>query len=137
MSYIFNGSVLSRGRGWDPSTVPAGKISKVRHPAEVFLFCDGKRADEPQFAYEVVCVSDYVQNGTLYDYWDKGGGGPNSSSHFPRFDYGRHRNRMNVVFVDGHVETVTLPDYRTGGNAQREQTKTDFEHVGVSRGIYQ
>jgi prepilin-type processing-associated H-X9-DG protein len=143
MSYIFNGSVLSRGRGWDPSPVPAGKISKVRHPAEVFLFCDGKRADAdaPQFAYEVVCGNDYVQNGTLYDYWDKGGGngvnGIGSASHWPTFDYARHRGRMNAVFVDGHVETITLPDYRKGGKAQLEQTKTDFEHVGVSKGIYQ
>jgi prepilin-type processing-associated H-X9-DG protein/prepilin-type N-terminal cleavage/methylation domain-containing protein len=137
MSYIVNGNMLGGGRDLHPDLVPAGKVSKVRHPSEVFLFADGKRGPEPQVAYEVLCVTDYWQNGTLYDYWDRGGGGPDSSSNWPKFDYDRHRGRANVVFVDGHVETITLPDYRTGGKAQLEQTKSDFEHVGVSKGIYQ
>jgi prepilin-type processing-associated H-X9-DG protein len=130
MSYMFNGGVLGGGhQGIDPALVPAGKLSKIRHPAEVFLFGDGKRGGAAEFAYEVFCSGDATLNGTLFDYWGRGGyAGPN----WPTFDYARHRKRMNVAFVDGHVETLDLPN-----TLNLDQTKSDLDRAGVSKGIYQ
>jgi prepilin-type processing-associated H-X9-DG protein len=134
-SYVFNGNFLGAGRGMDPSQVAAGQVSKVRRPSEVFLFADGKRGADPCFAYEVWCQSDQFWNGTLLDYWGAGGG-PNSGPGPAKFDYARHRQRANVVFVDGHVETINLPDSRKGKN-QADGAGADFSRVGVSKGIYQ
>ena len=140
MSYMVNWNFLGMGGGMDPSRVAAGQVSKVRRPSEVFLFADGKRGNEPIVAYMAFCGSDQFWSGTLFDYWNKGGTGDDgigSTGHWAMFDYARHRGQVNVVFVDGHVETLTLPDYRKGGKAQLEKTKTDFERVGVGKGIYQ
>ena len=131
-SYMFNGNFLGAGRGMDPSRVAAGQVSKVRRPSEVFLFADGKRGNDPCFAYEVWCQSDAFWSGTLFDYWSTGGLG---NSHTATFDYARHRKRVNVVFVDGHVETLTLPT--VGVPSVVDATKGDFVRVGVGNGIYQ
>jgi len=104
----------------------------VRRPSEVFLFADGKRGSDPCYAYQVACGSDAFRNGTLFDYWGKGGLG---NSHTATFDYARHRKRVNVVFVDGHVETLTLPT--VGVPSVVDATKGDFVRVGVGNGIYQ
>jgi len=138
-SYVFNGNFLGAGRGMDPSRVAAGQVSKVRRPSEVFLFADGKRGAEACFAYEVWCQSDEFWNGTLFEYLNRGGrdaepGLPPTNT--PTFDYGRHRKRMNVVFVDGHVETIGMPDDH-GGKDHYESSSADFKRVGVGKGIYQ
>jgi len=43
---------------------------------------------------------------------------------------------MNVVFVDGHVETIGMPDDH-GGKEHSENSYADFKRVGVGKGIYQ
>lgn len=131
-SYLFNGAVLSMGHdGTNLSRAPAGKLSRVRHPAEVFLFCDGKPGQDPMAGYEVYCFADDAESGTLFDYWNRGGKGPDRGT----FDYTRHRKRMNVAFVDGHVETLNLPT--NGVPSVVDATKGDIVRVGVSKGIYQ
>jgi prepilin-type processing-associated H-X9-DG protein len=137
MSYLFNGAVLSMGHdGTNLNRAPAGKLSRIRRPAEVFLFCDGKPGQDLMRGYEVYCFADYSETGTLYDYWVRGGGGPDGGPECAKFDYTRHRQKMNVAFVDGHVEPVELPSY-VGGSAVLEKTGMDFKRVGVSKGVYQ
>ncbi len=131
MSYLFNGAVLSMGHdGTNLNRAPAGKLSRIRRPAEVFLLCDGKPGQDLMAGYEVYCFSDDSESGTLYDYWNRGGKGPERAT----FDFARHRKRMNVVFVDGHVETINL--LTPGVPSVVEATKGDLERVGVSKGIY-
>jgi prepilin-type processing-associated H-X9-DG protein/prepilin-type N-terminal cleavage/methylation domain-containing protein len=125
MSYIFNEAAL-RLRELYPDVRPAGKVSKIRRPAEVFLFGDGMRGTNAAQAYNVFEDAD---DWTLFDYWNTHAAGV-----WARFDYRRHRNRMNVVFADGHAETLQMPVGRLMSDVDR--TKGDFERTGVSKGIY-
>ena len=122
MSYIFNQAALGR-RDQYPDLCPMGKIARIPHASEVFLFGDGARGDKPEHAYGVI---DDADDQTLYDYWARWAR-PDSSHLTAQFDYVRHKKKMNVVFVDGHAETIQMPDFKTHG---------DFDRVGVSRGIY-
>ena len=128
MSYSFNGSVLSI---MYPGRSPAGRVAGIRRPAEVFLFADGKKGTDPPTAYEVFHTDDAF-NATLWDYWNRGGN-PAGNGLFATFDLKRHRGRMNVLFVDGHVATIDLPNIRT--TQMTEATKGDIDRVGVTRGI--
>jgi prepilin-type processing-associated H-X9-DG protein/prepilin-type N-terminal cleavage/methylation domain-containing protein len=128
MSYSFNGSVLSI---MYPGRSPAGRVAGVRRPAEVFLFADAKKGTDPAAAYEVAHTDDAF-NASLWDYWNRGGG-PLSGGLLATFDLKRHRGKMNVLFVDGHVATVSLPNTRT--TQMTEATKDDIDRVGVTRGI--
>ena len=126
MSYLLNSSVLGIGL---PDRSPAGKLSAIRRPAEVFLFMDGKRAAKPPTSYAVFCAGDQFESGSLFDYWNQYGNSGNFGT-IPTFDYTRHRKRANVVFVDGHAETVQLPDFPT------PRSHGDFDRIGVSKGIF-
>jgi prepilin-type processing-associated H-X9-DG protein len=135
LSYIFNMDALAL-REQLPDRCPAGKLSKIRRPAEVFLFGDGKRGSDAPHAYSVFCSGDISESSTLFDYWQRHGG-PSGFGLLGGFDYTRHRGKMNVVFVDGHAETISMPDGRYGPNAPVAQaTKGDFDRIGVSKGIY-
>jgi prepilin-type N-terminal cleavage/methylation domain-containing protein/prepilin-type processing-associated H-X9-DG protein len=124
MSYIFNQAVLGR-RDQYPDLCPMGKLTRIRHASEVFLFGDGTRGAAPEHAYGVI---EDMDDWTLYDYWDRHAE-PDATTTIQtaNFDYKRHKKKMNVVFVDGHAETIQMPDFKTHG---------DFDRVGVSRGIY-
>jgi len=130
MSYLYNMRVLSL-QEMDGVPGLAGNVSKVRRPAEVFLFADGQGGVPPptrHLSYFGVMGGD-----TLYDYW-RWHGGLSSTSAFPALDPRRHRNRINVVFLDGHGETLTLPDYR-GQNLDEIGDKGGIASVGVNLGI--
>src|SRR5207248_7401095 len=106
------------------------KASRIRHPAEVFLFCDGKRGNEPALAY---AVFDDRDDQSLYDWW-RGRGSPNDSEkNWAELDESRHRRRINEAFVDGHAETIDAPD---SGNTGSPCGRADLERIGVSKGVY-
>ena len=73
-----------------------------------------------------------VQGATLYDYWRIHGGA--SRGGFGYLDPQRHRRRINVLFVDGHGETLLLPGYY-GGNLDDSPDKGDIGRVGVAMGV--
>jgi prepilin-type N-terminal cleavage/methylation domain-containing protein/prepilin-type processing-associated H-X9-DG protein len=131
MSYIANGQFLGRFPIDTPNgrPTPAGQLSKVRRPSQVLLFVDGN----PQMGSGGIYT---VQSGnpeyydTLYDHWV----GPGSS--FKQFDHNRHRGLMNVVFIDGHAETVVMPKINSFGHPIDGKTG-DFERIGLMRGIYE
>ena len=128
MSYLFNEEVLGLRPDWRDLS-PAGKVSMIRHPAEVFLFCDGRRGTEPPRAYTVF-DEQFEHDKTLYD-WYKGRG-TNYSNQWAWLDETRHRARINVIFVDGHAETIEAPDSRY----YSPRGKADLQRIGLSRGVY-
>jgi prepilin-type N-terminal cleavage/methylation domain-containing protein/prepilin-type processing-associated H-X9-DG protein len=132
LSYMFNMSFLALDEQF-LDRCPAGKVSQVRRPAEVFLFADARRGATAYVAYAARTSADQAEHGSFYDYYSREGM-PVPNQHRPQFDPPRHRLKTNVVFVDGHAETVNMPDGRSG--ARMEQTKADFDRVGVSKGIY-
>ena len=115
-SYVFNEALLSRGNRPEPS--PMGKLGSVRQPSIAFFAMDGRPRD--QAGDKWIMVFDETPDWTLYEYkqriqtWN---GGKET------FDYTRHRYRMNVLFLDWHIETVPMTD-------------AGLQRVGVSRGIY-
>ncbi|HZN68206.1 MAG TPA: prepilin-type N-terminal cleavage/methylation domain-containing protein [Tepidisphaeraceae bacterium] len=129
MSYFFNASALARQiHTWGET--PAGKLQRIKRPAEVFLFADGKPWSRDDFRGLGISAA-YSTRECLYEDWDRAGerGTPDD-----RYDHYRHRGRMNVVFVDGHGETVQMPDFRRDPDEMRD--RGDFERIGVSKGIF-
>ncbi|HEY7120482.1 MAG TPA: H-X9-DG-CTERM domain-containing protein [Tepidisphaeraceae bacterium] len=126
MGYLLNQAALAR-RPQYPDRCPMGNTARIRRPSEVFLFADGIRGPGAETAYGVF---DETDDWSLYDYWHTYG----RDGAFPKLDFSRHRGRINVVYVDGHAESVALPHGRL--EPELEQTKGDLDHVGVSRGIY-
>ncbi len=84
----------------------AGFIPAMAYPSQTVLICDGFGGVDGANCFEF-----YVHNtpGTMADAYNgtKGGIGPNA------FDLLRHRGRINVLFLDGHVEN--LPILNTDG----------------------
>jgi prepilin-type N-terminal cleavage/methylation domain-containing protein/prepilin-type processing-associated H-X9-DG protein len=120
MSYIFNGWVLCLCPAPEGGMSPAGKLIRVRQPSEVFLFGDGNSTGLGMCGYSVQGA--FTNNDTLYDYWlhqDKN-----------QFDPKRHRNKVNVAFVDGHAETLELPNPRPGNI-----NPGDLDRIGLTRGV--
>jgi prepilin-type processing-associated H-X9-DG protein len=105
---------------------PAGKITRILKASEVFLFGDGKGNGTFEYPGFVVQARNSTDD-TLYDYWNSQEGYDGSG----QFDHKRHRNRMNVAFVDGHAETVQMPPV----NRLPRDAHGDFDRIGVSRGI--
>jgi prepilin-type N-terminal cleavage/methylation domain-containing protein/prepilin-type processing-associated H-X9-DG protein len=127
-SYICNGCVLSLYPTPTGEMSPAGKLSRIRRPAEVFLFADGVGTTLANMGYTI--QGERSDDATLYDFWvkytDRSG-----------IDPKRHRNRkMNLVYVDGHGETVTTPRvYYVPPNDNTAYDHGDFDRIGLWRGI--
>jgi prepilin-type processing-associated H-X9-DG protein len=77
----------------------------------------------PDMSGRGLAISDaYTQDDTLGSNWR--GYGP-----VTQFDYARHRGKINVVFVDGHAETMSMPT--------STKDHGDFDRIGLTRGIFQ
>ena len=114
-SYSYNEEVLGRydkvGTAPNTHTRLQGNYSKVRNPDTTMLMCDGR----PQWMtahqmFEGYAVNTNKPNMTLGDYFNLG------ICHQSIFDDIRHYGTMNILFVDGHVEPVTILQ---GGRANR------------------
>jgi prepilin-type N-terminal cleavage/methylation domain-containing protein/prepilin-type processing-associated H-X9-DG protein len=123
-SYVLNSYVLS----FQPvppvvggELTSGGKLSRIRRPAEVFLFADGNSM--PDMAGSGLAITGaYTQDDTL---------GSNWTGSSMQFDFARHRGKINVVFVDGHAETMSLPNLRKSSG-----DLGDFDRIGLTRGIF-
>jgi prepilin-type processing-associated H-X9-DG protein len=130
MSYALNAAVFGkvtpeRGDGL------MGEVSRCRRPSDVFLFVDARGGFMDGLR---------IQSGqTLYDHWRLET--PPSIplvSNGPALPHDWHRNRVNVAFVDGHCETLTLPrDWRAAGIPIEQAGKGDLERAGVWKGIHE
>jgi len=89
------------------------KKSKQRNSTQLMFLMDGLPRDDPSFvggvplglAYLLVPAGDPANRRTLADAYCLFGAG--WGSQFPAST--RHGGRFNVVFYDGHAETITLP----------------------------
>ena len=134
LSYVFNGAVL--GQGWDPRLAFGrglmGNFSRLRRPAEVFLFADGmaRRRNEfsPLYQYEIGEREAMFE--AVRDYGVIPGSGRDPE--YCNFDQTRHRLRMNIAFVDGHAETVRMPDLTRPLDLTN---RGDLARVGVFAGF--
>ena len=98
-SYGFNSEVF----GWTDAGVNGttghsrarGKISTIPHPSETMLMCDTGAA------LEIWLLGPQLSLGDVY----LGTGGTVGSD---VFDLKRHRGRMNILFVDGHVDSPII-----------------------------
>ena len=118
-SYAFNEAVLGR-RDRDPaqSPFPAGHLTAVRQPSQVFLALDGRTRDP--LNDRCFLVFDFGPDDTLEDFDTKIQTSPQGKE---LIDYWRHRRRINVLFLDGHADTYST-------------NSTDLAQIGVSRGIH-
>ncbi len=111
-SYVPNEALTASGKRHPE--FPKGKLSKVRRPSVVMLAMDGKRRyPEGTELNWLMIPPSRIFNGnrsTLADY--------RRASRDPAYDYLgrealdylRHNGRANVLFVDGHVESVPLTE---------------------------
>ena len=122
-SYLFNAALLGR-RDYNTATCPKGKLSRVRDTTRVFFALDGRPRD--QHANPYLSFADDRPDETLYDVNQvlleveptRGREG---------LDFARHRGRIQVVFCDGHVESLPMGIPPHGGDGLKE--------IYVSRGI--
>jgi prepilin-type processing-associated H-X9-DG protein len=120
-SYVFGEGVL--GTRDKDLPFPRGKVSKVKRPSVVMLAMDGRPRYPLGEAKNWLLVPDGGTQWTLADY--------QRQTKLPGYDwigreaidYLRHDWHANVLFVDGHVESVPLSE---------EGCRT----VGLSKGIY-
>jgi prepilin-type processing-associated H-X9-DG protein/prepilin-type N-terminal cleavage/methylation domain-containing protein len=98
-SYGFNSEVF----GWTDSGVNGtvghsrarGNISRVPHPTDTMLMCDTYEA------IEIWVLNPQMSLGDVY----LGTGGTSGSS---VFDLVRHRGSINILYVDGHVDSQPI-----------------------------
>ncbi len=99
-SYSCNEAIL--GYHWQaPNLRLAGRVSAIREPSHVFFMADALPRQE--FGDSLFVIWNSTAPATLYGSYLGATGGDNTS-----FDFFRHRKRMNVVFLDGHAESVEM-----------------------------
>jgi prepilin-type processing-associated H-X9-DG protein/prepilin-type N-terminal cleavage/methylation domain-containing protein len=119
-SYIFNEAVLGlRERAEWRSVTPMGKLSLIARPSVVMLAMDGRPRNQSRDDW--LLVFDKGPNWSMDDF-NQFVQAPNVGWGKESIDYARHRYRANVLFVDGHVDSVPL---------DRAGLKT----IGVNAGI--
>jgi prepilin-type N-terminal cleavage/methylation domain-containing protein/prepilin-type processing-associated H-X9-DG protein len=97
-----------------------GQISAFRHPSETMAMCDGGPNGG---LYEMYA---HTTSLTLADAYDGAAGAGNTLS----FDLIRHRGRINVLFIDGHVTGLTMPKNKTPSVMDN-----DLTHVFMARDL--
>lgn len=118
-SYAFNEAILGlreRSTTTDPTM---GKAIRVRQPSIVMLAMDGRPRDQENDNW--LMVPEKGPTDTLWDFHLMINA-PTSGYGKQLLDYLRHRYRTNVVFMDGHVESIPM-------------TREGLDSVGVSKGI--
>jgi prepilin-type processing-associated H-X9-DG protein/prepilin-type N-terminal cleavage/methylation domain-containing protein len=117
-SYAFNEALLGR-RDRDPDVrpYPCGQSAAVHAPSEVFFAMDGRLRDA--VTDRCFLVFDYGPNDTVQDFQTKMQQGTLGKE---LIDPWRHRQRLNVLFVDGHAATFGIEP-------------GDLDQIGVSKGL--
>ena len=120
-SYIFNEAFLGKREAKAHPDPPMGKVTKVARPSEVMLAMDGRPRDPLRHYYFL--VPDNGPEWTLLDF-QRAAMDPNDTILGKEgMDFLRHRWRMNVLFIDGHVTSVPMTD-------------SGLASVGLSRGFH-
>jgi prepilin-type processing-associated H-X9-DG protein len=118
-SYVFNEAILGL-RAKSTTTDPTlGKAVRVKQSSTVMFAMDGRPRDQEKDNW--LMVFDQGPDETLWSYHLRVNE-PNTGWGKQLLDYLRHRYRANVVFMDGHVESIPM-------------THAGLDSVGVSKGI--
>jgi prepilin-type processing-associated H-X9-DG protein/prepilin-type N-terminal cleavage/methylation domain-containing protein len=127
-SYAFNEALLGRRRA-STQQCPRGKLSRVVESSKVMFALDGRPRDQTGNRYLLVPDSENLETisgETLYDFQQQVlGPGPAQGQEL--LDFARHGMRVNVLFVDGHVDTIPMGLPPEGG--------AGLKQVYVSKGI--
>lgn len=118
-SYVFNEAMVGlreRAATTDPIL---GKAIRVRQPGIVMFAMDGRPRDQERDNW--LMVPDKGPQDTLLDF-HRMINEPNTGYGKQLLDYLRHRYRANVLFMDGHVQSIPM-------------TREGLDSVGVSKGI--
>jgi prepilin-type N-terminal cleavage/methylation domain-containing protein/prepilin-type processing-associated H-X9-DG protein len=109
-SYAFNEAVL----GWCDNGISTvinhsrqrGLITRIPHPADVFLMGDASpRNAVPGPNRGWMVLNDHDATDTLAEFFI----GKYDAGDRALFDFNRHYGNMNIMFCDGHAETIALP----------------------------
>jgi prepilin-type processing-associated H-X9-DG protein len=122
-SYVSNESVLGRRHPEEFPDAPVGKATRVRSPSTVMLMMDGRPRNQSGDNY--LMASDRGSDDTLLDFHRHVIGPDNKWFGTEMLDFLRHRWRANVLFVDGHVDSVPMT-----------MTEGGLGSVGISKGVY-
>ncbi|HEY2588847.1 MAG TPA: prepilin-type N-terminal cleavage/methylation domain-containing protein [Tepidisphaeraceae bacterium] len=140
-SYAFSEAIM----GWaGPNTTGSvpdhsrlrGNVARIPHPADVVLAADAKPRNGGQYgSYDGWMVyNDGTNHDTLASMFCRSDSGV-------LFDHYRHYGNMNVLFCDGHCESVSMPtdviQNSFGGNdsTQNEQQCGALQNISVSVGF--
>ncbi len=104
-SYAYNEGVL--GFEASPSKRLRGNLGKARPSSTIILFTDGVPRADNEIHY-IAWSSAPEGRTTLADCYTDGDGS-GASGYYTQFDQLRHPHlRMNIVFCDGHVESLVI-----------------------------
>ncbi|HEY2584307.1 MAG TPA: prepilin-type N-terminal cleavage/methylation domain-containing protein [Tepidisphaeraceae bacterium] len=114
-SYGFNEAVLAwrdAPNGGQTFNELRGNLAQIQHPADVFMMCDALPRNN--FPGGWLTFFSHVHGATLEEaYFNQNAG---DVSMFDRY---RHHGRINVLYADGHGDTLNLPavtaTYAAGG----------------------
>jgi prepilin-type processing-associated H-X9-DG protein len=118
-SYVFNEAILGLRERKITTDPTLGKVTRIKHPGMVFFSMDGRPRDQGKDNW--LMVPDKGPQDTLWDFQVMVTASPAVYGK-QLLDFLRHRYRANVVFMDGHVESVPM-------------TADGLATVGVSKGI--
>jgi prepilin-type processing-associated H-X9-DG protein/prepilin-type N-terminal cleavage/methylation domain-containing protein len=118
-SYIFNEALLGRRPGTDLQQV-VGHTSRMTHTSDLMQAMDGRPRNMTNDNW--IMVFNSHPDDTLFDFMTTTMK-PNNGFGKQTLDRWRHRGRANVLYVDGHSESILLDD---GG----------LKSVWISRGLH-
>ena len=136
-SYAFNDAVI--GVYSEDHRLFVGRLTDAFRSSEVVLIVD-INSQQPNFAWFMGIGKDrslwdvedmHYNPPSGHSEWESDAYNPHGGGITPGnpFDAARHRGRMNVIFVDGHGETITISQPHSA------LKKGDLERINVSRDI--
>ena len=118
-SYVFNEAILGLREKTTATQPTLGLATRVKRPTEVMFAMDGRPRD--QLKDNWLMVPDKGPQDTLWSFQQMVSA-PNTGYGKQLLDFLRHRYRANILFMDGHVESIAM-------------TQEGLASVGVSKGV--
>jgi prepilin-type N-terminal cleavage/methylation domain-containing protein/prepilin-type processing-associated H-X9-DG protein len=119
-SYVFNEAILGLREKTTTADPLLGMAARVKQSSEVMFSMDGRPRDMLNDNW--LMVPNNGPQDTLWDFQQMVLNSPPNGHGKELLDFLRHRYRANVVFMDGHVDSVPM-------------TRGGLESVGVSKGV--
>ena len=118
-SYVFNEAIMGIREDYTNPNPPMGKLSRIKSPSTVMYMMDGRPRNQDSDNW--LMVPDNGSEETLWDF-QMIITSPGETRGKDLLDFLRHRYRANVLFLDGHVQSIPM-------------TEEGLSTVGISKGI--